>query len=148
MTLRATDKNFLCGLLFILFAVALGWEALGLPIGQASAMGPGYFPLALAVMLALLGVILVIGSWTAKTHDLLTHFEWRGFVTVILAVLVFGATIRTLGFVPAIVLTLTLAILASSKFRPLAAIGTVAFLLVFCWAVFVKGLGMPVRLFW
>lgn len=148
MTFRATDKNFLCGLLFIVFAAALGWQALELPIGRASEMGPGYFPLALAILLALLGVILVIGSWTATTHDLLTRFEWRGFITVILAVIVFGVTIRRLGFVPAVVMTLALATLASSKFRPLSAFGMVALLPAFCWAVFVKGLGLPVRPFW
>lgn len=148
MTFRATDKNFLCGLLFIAFAAAIAWQALELPIGGASAMGPGYFPLVLAILLALLGAILVVGSLAATTHDPLTRFEWRGFVTVILAVIVFGVTIRRLGFVPAVVLTLTLSTLASSKFRPVAAAGMVALLLAFCWTVFVKGLGLPVRPFW
>jgi putative tricarboxylic transport membrane protein len=145
---RAAEKNVLCGLLFIAFAGAIAWNALGLPIGSAREMGPGYFPLALAIILAILGAVLVGSSWTSAARERITRFEWRGFVMVLLAIAMFGATIRTLGFVPAVVLTVGLATLASERFRPVSGLATILFVLVFCWAVFVRGLGLPVRLFW
>lgn len=148
MTSRVADKNFLCGLLFIAFGVVLAWNALSLEIGSASEMGSGYFPLGLAMLLGLLGAILVVGSWMSETRAPIAHFGWRGFFMVLIAVTVFGATINALGFVPAVVLTLALAVLASDQFRPLAGIATIVVLLLFCWLVFVKGLGIPVRLFW
>jgi Tripartite tricarboxylate transporter TctB family len=148
MTSRFADKNVLCGLLFIAFGVALAWNALSLEIGSASDMGSGYFPLGLSILLGFLGVILIAGSWASGARAAVAGFEWRGFVMVLLAVAVFGATINYLGFVPAVVLTLALAILASNQFRPLAGILTIVALLAFCWGVFVKGLGIPVRLFW
>ena len=148
MTSRLADKNVLCGLLFIAFGGALAWNALGLEIGTASEMGPGYFPLGLAGLLGILGLILIVGSFTSAERSPLERFESRGFAMVLLAVAAFGLTINKLGFVPAIVLTLAIAIVASSEFRPLAGLATIVTLLAFCWAVFVKGLGMPVRLFW
>jgi hypothetical protein len=36
--------------------------------------------------------------------------------------------------------------LASTRFRPVTALALTVFLVAFCWAVFVLGLGLPVRL--
>jgi putative tricarboxylic transport membrane protein len=139
-------KNLGCALLFIALSALLAFNALALPIGTASQMGPGYFPLALAAILGGLGVLLALQSLSSAGSPV-ASFEWRGFALVTLALVAFGATITRLGFVPAVVITVGISIFASKRFRPLTGILLTIVLLAFCWAVFVRGLGLPVRLF-
>ncbi len=140
------SKNFMAGLLFVGLAIVLGCDALLLPLGTISRMGPGYFPLALAVILCGLGLMVILNSLRFEGGSV-SRFEWRGFILVTVAIIAFGATINRLGFIPAVVISVGMCILASTRFRPVSAIGLIAFLLAFCWAVFVWGLGLPVRLF-
>jgi len=139
-------KNFMAGLLFTGLAIVLAYDALLLPLGTVSRMGPGYFPLVLAVILGGLGLVVIVNSLRFEGGTV-SGFEWRGFVLVTVAIVAFGATINRFGFVPAVVISVGLCILASTRFRPVTAITLIAFLLVFCWVVFIWGLGLPVRLF-
>lgn len=139
-------KNFACAGFFVAISAVLAHSALALPIGTASEMGPGYFPLALAVLLGGLGALLAVTSLRLDGAPV-SNFEWRGFVLITLAIIAFGASIQRLGFVPAVVITVGLSTLASRRFTRRSAILLTAILLAFCWAVFVWGLGLPVRLF-
>lgn len=139
-------RNFGCALLFVGLAALLGYNALQLTIGRASEMGPGYFPLALAIVLGVLGLALAAQSLRVAGPRL-ARFEWRGFVLVTLALVAFAATITRLGFVPAVLATTVLATAASRVIRLRTAIVLAVVLLAFCWTVFVVGLGLPVRLF-
>ena len=139
-------KNFACAALFVGLSVLLAVNAMSLTLGTISSMGPGYFPLALALLLGLLGVVLGVQSLRVDGPPP-AGFQWRGFVLVTLALVAFGATITRFGFVPAVVLTIGIAMSASSEIRPRTAMLLLLVLLAFCWAVFVRGLGLPVRLF-
>jgi len=139
-------RNFGCALLFLGIAALLAHSALKLTIGTAAEMGPGYFPLALALILGLLGAILGVQSLRVDGPRI-AAFEWRGLIMVTLALLGFAASITRLGFVPAVLIATGLAMGASRDLRLRTAIVLAAVLLAFCWAVFVRGLGMPVRLF-
>jgi hypothetical protein len=139
-------KNFMAGLLFTGMAVVLACDALSLSLGTVSQMGPGYLPLTLAVILGGLGMVVIVNSLRLGGESL-SGFEWRGFVIVTVAIVAFGATINRLGFIPAVVISVGICILASTRFRPVTAITLIAFLLAFCWVVFIWGLGLPVRLF-
>jgi hypothetical protein len=59
----------------------------------------------------------------------------------------FGLTVRDLGFVPAIFCTALIASFASVKMRPIKALILSAVVTIFSTFVFVKGLGLPFRLF-
>jgi putative tricarboxylic transport membrane protein len=139
-------KNLICAALFVGLAALLAFNALLLPIGTAASMGPGYFPLALALILAGLGILLAVKSLRVEGSPV-TDFDWRGLSLITLALAAFGASIGRLGFVPAVSLTVGTALLASPRFRLSRAIAVTTVLLAFCWAVFVLGLGLPVRLF-
>jgi putative tricarboxylic transport membrane protein len=127
-------------------AVVLGYEALLLPLGTVSRMGPGYFPLVLAVILGGLGIMVIVNSLRFEGGRV-SRFEWRGFILVTAAIIAFGATINRFGFIPAVVVSVGMCIKSSTRFRPVTAIALTAFLLAFCWVVFIWGLGLPVRLF-
>ena len=139
-------KNFLSGLLFVGLSGVLSWNALTLEIGTAQRMGPGYFPLVLALILGGLGTA-VAASGLRVDGEKLSRFEWRGFVLVIVAILAFGFCIERFGFVAAIAVTAGICALASTRYRPHTALALIAVLIAFCWAVFVLGLGLPVKLF-
>ena len=48
-----SQKDFFSGLMFMGVGVAFAWGATGYTLGDGARMGPGYFPLALGVLLAL-----------------------------------------------------------------------------------------------
>src|SRR4030042_168612 len=131
-------KNFMAGLLFSGLSIVLAFNALLLPLGTVSQMGPGYFPRVLAVILGGLGLAVIIDSLRFEGGPL-SGFEWRGFLLITVAIVTFGATINRFGFIPAVVISVGICILASTRFRPVTAIALIAFLLVFCWVVFIWG---------
>ena len=71
-------------------------------IGKASAMGPGFFPLVLAVLLAVIGLIAVIQAVLASTDDPVRLRPLWPCATVTAAVVAFGLLVNTAGLVPAV----------------------------------------------
>ena len=59
-TIDRTDAA--AGVLFILFGLFFGIQSLGLDLGTAFRMGPGYFPLVLAVVLVIFGGLILFLS--------------------------------------------------------------------------------------
>ena len=139
-------KNLACAGLFVGLAVVLAASALSLPIGTAGRMGPGYFPLVLALILGFLGLLLAITSLRVE-GEAVSSFEWRGFLLVTLAIIAFGVTVNRFGFIPALAVSTGISILASDRFRLTTALSLIAGIVIFCWAVFSWGLGLPTRLF-
>ncbi len=143
MTIDKTDA--LAGAFFIAVGGWFAVQALGMEIGTARRMGPGFFPLILAGVLILLGAVVLLGSLKGQVQDL-GVFAVRGMLFILPAPVIFGLTVRPLGFVPAIALTTLYACLASRQMRPLTALILVVALTVFSTLVFSYGLGLPFRL--
>ena len=57
-----SQKDFFSGLMFMGVGVAFAWGSSGYTIGSSARMGPGYFPLALGVLLAVLGGSVLYGA--------------------------------------------------------------------------------------
>jgi hypothetical protein len=81
--------------MFMGVGVAFAWGASNYTIGNGARMGPGYFPLALGVLLAVLGGIITFKALVVETFDgdKVGAFAWKPLVFIILANLVFGAMI-------------------------------------------------------
>lgn len=147
MKLRIDWTDALAGLLFIAFGLLFGVQALGLEIGTAFRMGPGYFPLVLSGILILLGLAIVASAIHDRGSDGIGTLAWRGVLFILPAPIFFGLTVRGLGFVPAIFLTTLIAALASFKMRLHWALVLAAGVTVFATLVFSYGLGLPFRRF-
>jgi len=145
ITLDPTDA--LAGLVFILFGLLFGVQALGLEIGTAFRMGPGYFPLVLSGLLILLGGLIMASAIHGKGNSDIGPLAWRGLLFILPAPVFFGLTVRGLGFVPAIFLTTLIAALASFKMRLPSAVLLAAGVTLFATLVFSYGLGLPFRRF-
>jgi hypothetical protein len=145
ITIDWTDA--LAGLLFILFGLLFGVQSLGLEIGTAFRMGPGYFPLVLSGILILLGLAIIAKSVHDRGSAGIGTLAWRGVLFILPAPIFFGLTVRGLGFVPAIFLTTLIAALASFNMRLHWALLLAAGVAVFATLVFSYGLGLPFRRF-
>lgn len=90
-----SQKDFFSGLMFMGVGVAFAWGASSYTLGSGARMGPGYFPLALGVLLAVLGGIITFKALVVETvdGDRIGAVAWRPLVFIILANLVFGAMI-------------------------------------------------------
>ncbi|MCZ7462487.1 tripartite tricarboxylate transporter TctB family protein [Rhizobium rhizogenes] len=135
-----------CGAIFMGFGAFFALQSFGLEIGTAFRMGPGYFPLVLAIVLILLGSVIFFRA-TRVQGDVIGAIAWRGIFFILPAPIFFGFTVRGLGFVPALFFSALIAAFASHKMSPLMAVVISAAITVFSVAVFNYGLGLPFQRF-
>lgn len=138
--------NGLCAAFFIGLGLFFAYQSLGIDLGTAFRMGPGYFPLILALILIVLGVIVLIDAIRIESEPI-GHIAWRGIFFILPAPIFFGLTVRGLGFVPSIFLTGLIAGFASQKMKPSVALLLAAGLTLFAVIVFSYALGLPFRRF-
>ncbi|WP_119304067.1 tripartite tricarboxylate transporter TctB family protein [Dongia deserti] len=143
--MNANSKDLSAGLLFIAIAALFAFQTRDLDMGTPLRLGPGAFPLLLAGVLALLGLIIVLQAFrNPVTHSM--TIPWRGIVLIVLAPIVFGLTVRGLGLVASIALVVLISAYASRRMHlKLATLLTIG-LTLFCVLVFSIGLGLPLRL--
>ncbi|TCL69856.1 tripartite tricarboxylate transporter TctB family protein [Rhizobium sp. BK251] len=138
--------NALCGALLTGTGLFFGFQSLSLETGTALRMGPGYFPLVLSAVLALLGLVILVQSFRVEGEPI-GPIAWRGALFILPAPIFFGLTVRGLGFVPSIFLTALIACFASQRMGVLPALLLSVLLTIFSVAVFSYGLGLPFERF-
>ncbi|MGB3387897.1 MAG: tripartite tricarboxylate transporter TctB family protein [Pseudaminobacter sp.] len=138
--------NGLCAAFFIGLGLFFAQQSLSLELGTAFRMGPGYFPLILALVLVILGVVILIDAVRVESEPI-GHIAWRGIFFILPAPIFFGLTVRGLGFVPSIFLAGLIAGFASQKMKPSIALLLAAGLTLFTVIVFSYALGLPFRRF-
>ncbi|MGE0211919.1 MAG: tripartite tricarboxylate transporter TctB family protein [Parvibaculaceae bacterium] len=139
-------RDAAAGAIFLVIGALFALGTLDLDMGSGLKMGPGFFPLILAVTLMLLGLG-VIGTAFLTASEPIGTVPWRGVALILLAPVVFGLTVRGLGLVPALALATLIASFASRRMNPIIAVLVTVGLVLFCVVVFHYGLGLPVRLF-
>ncbi len=121
-------------------------------IGTGARMGPGYFPLVLGVLLAALGVLIAVRSFTSGPEggDPVGRFAWRPLFFIIAANLAFGACLGglpsiglpPLGLILGIFILTFVASLASDEFNPKETLILSIVLSVFSYGAFIKLLNL------
>ena len=93
-----SQKDFFSGLMFMSVGAAFAWGATKYSVGTGARMGPGYFPLMLGVLLAVLGSIITFKSLVVETAggDKIGSWAWKPLVYIILANLIFGVVLAGL----------------------------------------------------
>ncbi|RZL92653.1 MAG: tripartite tricarboxylate transporter TctB family protein [Variovorax sp.] len=96
-----SQKDFFAGLMFTTVGIAFGWGATTYSVGTGARMGPGYFPLMLGILLAILGVVVIFTALTIETVDgeRVGKIAWRPLGYIIGSNLIFGIL---LGGLPSI----------------------------------------------
>ena len=140
--MRAHSRDIVCGLLFVAVGLAFAGGAWAtLPVGRAFAMGPGYVPVLLGVLLAILGLVVAVADRSAPAEP--APIAWRGIALLLGAVVVFAADMRGLGFAPALFLSGVMAALATGRTGLAGALATGAVLTAVDVALFVYALRLP-----
>jgi len=144
-----SQKDFFAGLMFMVVGIAFAWGATNYNIGEGARMGPGYFPLMLGILLALIGVFITFEAMVVETEDgeKIGKAAWKPLFFIISANLIFGVCIGGLprlgipamGLIVGIYALTFVAALAGDEFKAkevavlatvLAALSYVAFILL------------------
>jgi putative tricarboxylic transport membrane protein len=97
-------RDYYAGALMILLGLVAAHDGAGHDIGNLHQMGPGYFPIALGVLLVILGILIAgTASSGAPTDEeaALPHGEWRGWFCIVAGPALFIALGRQTGMLPA-----------------------------------------------
>jgi hypothetical protein len=84
--------------MFVGAGVAFAWGATNYNVGTGARMGPGYFPLMLGVLMALVGAVITFKALVieAKDGDKIGKWAWRPLFYIIAANVVFGVLLAGL----------------------------------------------------
>ena len=112
----------MAGAAFIAFGLAFALGALDYNIGTPAQMGPAFVPLVLGALLAGLGAIIVVKGFIVGEGEPIGEVPLRAIVFIVAAFLFFGITIRGLGAVLSLFVTILIAALARERTSPLGAL--------------------------
>jgi Tripartite tricarboxylate transporter TctB family len=87
-----SQKDFFSGLMFTVVGASFAYGATHYNIGTGGRMGPGYFPLLLGVILAILGGAIMFKALVVETQtgDKIGKWAWKPLFFIITANLLFG----------------------------------------------------------
>ncbi|CAM8660445.1 Protein of unknown function DUF1468 [Comamonadaceae bacterium] len=151
-----SQKDFYSGLMFTIVGGSFALGASSYQLGTGARMGPGYFPLILGVLLAVLGCAIAVKSMITPTPDgdKVGKFAWKPLFFIITANLVFGACIgglpmiglKPLGLIVGIYLLTYIASHAGDehKLKEVAVLATILALLSFVAFIVLLKLQFPV----
>lgn len=121
-----SQKDFFSGLMFSAVGAAFALGATTYTVGNGARMGPGYFPLVLGILLAILGAIVMFKALVVETDggDKIGKFAWKPLFFVIASNVLFGILlgglpslkIPAMGLIAAIYGLTVVASLAGERF--------------------------------
>jgi putative tricarboxylic transport membrane protein len=152
-------RDFFGGLALVVVAAIALWASSNLPGQQGFAFGPGTAPRIFAGLLMVVGAVVALTGLFVKGPPI-EGFAVRGPAYVLLAILLFAATIRgirvelgaipihipALGMVPSTFLAFMISIFGSSEFRLVESLIAAVAMTAFCVVLFVYLLQLPFQL--
>ena len=162
-----SERDFWSGLMFAAIGVAFAIGAMNYSMGPAcpptaacaqslyarfsqlsAHPGAGYFPLGLAIILAVLGAFIVFKALTIESSggDKFGHMAWKPLVVIVAAIAVFGILLERLGIAIAIPLLIVMVSFAGDEFHWKTVVISAVVLTIFSWAVFILGLKLTIPL--
>ena len=122
-----SQKDFYSGLLYTVVGAAFAYGATSYNIGTGARMGPGYFPLLLGSILAIIGGVILLKALVVETPtgDRIGSWAWKPLSFIISGNLLFGVLLGGLpsiklpamGLIVAIYGTTLVVSMAGDKFK-------------------------------
>ncbi len=144
ITLRGSADLYL-GVLLLLISGVVIWYISGLEIGTIRRMGSGFFPMALALILAGFGLVLAIRGVVTNGIGA-GPITLRPLLLILLSFVVFALLVDRIGLILAIFAQIAVAHFASDETKIYQSVIFGAVLAVLSAGVFVGLLNMPVEL--
>ncbi|MBC7954244.1 MAG: tripartite tricarboxylate transporter TctB family protein [Cytophagales bacterium] len=143
-----SEKDFWSGIMFTVVGIVFAVGATNYSMGSGARPGPGYFPLLLSVILAILGAVVLFKSLTIETEggDRIGQFAWRPLLVIVGAIAVFGAMLPRLGLFISVPVLIVIVSFAGDEFKWRGVLIAAASLTVFSWLIFVAGLKLTIPL--
>ena len=145
-----SQRDFFAGLMFTLVGIGFAWGASTYNVGNGARMGPGYFPLMLGIVMALIGAGIMFTGLSVETEDgePIGKWAWKQIVFIIGANLAFGVLLGGLpsiglpamGMIIAIYALVVISSLAGNEFNLpkvliLATVLAIGSYVAFIWAL-------------
>jgi hypothetical protein len=138
-----SPKDFWAGLMFMAFGLFFAvWATIYYQMGTAVRMGPAYFPVLLGGMLVVLGLIVFAGSF-AMEGPKVPAFAMRPLILISVGCVLYGYLMKPLGLVGATAALVYVCAAGGHEFKWKEVTILYVILMIFSWAVFVKGLTLP-----
>lgn len=135
------QRDFGAGIMYVVIGLFFTIIASQYQMGTAAKMGPGYFPFYLGILMTLLGLLVLVKSFSAKAAiESIPKFNWRIIAQITGAVVLYGLLLPRLGFLVAVVVLVLVSASASKEFTWKGSLINAAFLVAFTYSVFVLGL--------
>ena len=144
MTRIRSGQDLATGLLFAAVGALGMWFGRDLPMGSPLRLGTGVFPYILCWCLIGTGALVVVKALLVEGPRL-GRWAWRPVIMITLATLAFALLIDRAGLVVTMVVSMTLTALGTPETRWREFLVFVLIMLLVGVALFIWGLGMPVR---
>ncbi|OQW89208.1 MAG: hypothetical protein BWK72_04460 [Rhodoferax ferrireducens] len=141
------DKDVYAGALLALVGSAFAWGATSYTSGTSARMGPGYFPLMLGVLLAVLGLVIALRGARRRPEQRegIGPWAWKPLFFIVAGNLLFGVLLGGLpsigwpamGFMVAIYGVTVVAGMAGERFSLKESLWLASVLAVGCYLAFV-----------
>ena len=143
-----SEKDFWSGLMFIVVGLGFAFGATFYSKRSSARPGPGYFPLGLGFVLAVLGALVLFKSLTLETEDgePVGSIAWRPLALIVFSVAVFGLLLPRLGMVVSLPLLVLISSYAGDEFHLGEVIINSIILTIGSWAIFIYGLNLTIPL--
>ncbi|MDD0840578.1 tripartite tricarboxylate transporter TctB family protein [Curvibacter sp. HBC61] len=142
-----SQKDFFSGLMFMVVGIAFAWGATTYSVGSGARMGPGYFPLMLGILLALIGAVITFKALVVETEsgDKIGKWAWKPLFFILAANFLFGILlgglpslgIPAMGMILGIFALVIIASLAGNEFNLKGVLGLSVILAVGSYLAFV-----------
>ena len=151
-----SQRDFYSGLMFMAVGIAFAWGATNYTVGEGARMGPGYFPLMLGILLAVIGLFITFEAMVVETEDgeKIGSWAWKPLFFIIASNVVFGIClggipkigIPALGLIVGIYALTFIAALAGEEFKAkeVAVLATVLAILSYVAFIVLLKLQFPV----
>ena len=136
-------RDFWAGVMFAVTGALFAGIALEYKLGTAARMGPGYFPFYLGALLAILGVAIMFSALKSDGPKV-EKFHWWPLFWVLGSICLFGVLLKLTGVLVAGFGIVIGASYGGDEFKLRDVLLLALGLTVFCAAVFVGGLKLPI----
>ena len=144
-----SQRDFWSGLMFIVVGIVFAVGATNYSMGSSARPGPGYFPVILSVIMALLGGVVLFKALTIETEggDPVGAFAWRPLLVVVASITVFGLALPRLGMLITVPILIFMTSLAGDEFSWKGVVASAVVLTVGAWAIFILGLKLTIPVY-
>jgi hypothetical protein len=162
-----SERDFWSGMMFLVVGVVFAIGATNYSMGPAcqpndpcatslwarlaqlsAHPGAGYFPLGLAILVALLGAVVLFKALTIESDggDRIGKFAWRPLLVIIASIAIFGAMLEPLGLAITVPVLIVISSLAGDEFHWKGVATNAIVLTIGSWAIFIWALKLTIPL--